>query len=83
MSLTQTYPYKILHAIDVFACTLIWRDSNVTISAMTGLAMRKPNPPRWAKVLNAFLELIQKGHCAMAIQSDIERAQEAIRILTV
>ena len=78
---TKTYPYKILHAIDVFACTLLFRDSDVTISAMTGLAMRKANPPWWARALNAFLNAIQRGHCEMAIQADIERAQAAIRLL--
>lgn len=37
--------------------------------------------PRWAKVLNAFLNWIEPGHCRLAIACDIERAEQALRIL--
>lgn len=78
----KNYVYKILLFFDLFCCALIWRDPDVTISAETGLAMLKPKPPIWAKMLNGVLNLIRKGHCAQAIQDDIERAKNAIAYLT-
>jgi hypothetical protein len=37
--------------------------------------------PTWAKVLNAFLNWLEPGHCQLAIECDIERAEQALRIL--
>lgn len=82
MSVNNTYAFKFLIALDMFACALIWRDSDVTISSMTGLEMRKSAPALWARALNGFLNLLQKGHCELAIASDLARAQAAQQLLT-
>jgi hypothetical protein len=77
----NNYLYKILLFLDLFISALAFRDPDVTISAETGLAMQRAKPPLWAKLLNGFLNLIQKDHCHLAIQDDIERAQTAIEYL--
>ena len=81
MTIQYNYAYKVLLFIDLFACALIFRDSDVTISAETGLAMQRAAPPLWARALNSFLNLFHKGHCRMAIAADIDRAQTAIAYL--
>jgi hypothetical protein len=77
----KTYIYKILLFIDIFLCAIVFRDPDVTISAETGLAMQRANPPWWAKRLNQFLNFFHKGHCAQAIDDDIVRAETAIAYL--
>jgi hypothetical protein len=77
----KNYLYKILLFLDIFICALVFRDPDVTLSAETGLAMQRAKPPRWAKALNWFLNAIQPGHCAKAVNDDILRAQLAIRYL--
>ena len=79
---TNTYFLVLLRAFDILACSWVWRDYDITISSMTGLAMRKPFPPRWARWLNAFLNWIETNHCELAIQADQERARQAQAILT-
>jgi hypothetical protein len=81
MSARANYAYKVLLFLDIFLCALIYRDPDCTISAETGLAMRRANPPRWAKLLNGFLNLFEKGHCELAIADDIARAHAAITYL--
>lgn len=78
----KNYAYKVLLFLDIFICALVFRDPDVTISAEVGLAMKRPNPPLWAKLLNGFLDKIQKDHCRKAIDSDVLRAQTAILYLT-
>lgn len=75
------YVITILRAFDIFAASLIWRDYGVTISAMTGLELRKPQPAKWAKILGAVLNWISPGHCESAIASDRLRAHQALKIL--
>lgn len=82
MSIRQGYGYKVLLFIDLFCCALLFRDPDVTLSAEVGLTMQRTNPPLWARSINAFLSLLQKNHCTLAIQDDIERAYTAIKYLT-
>ncbi len=77
----KNYAYKALLFLDIFICSLLFRDPDVTISAETGLAMQRAQPPLWAELLNDFLNLIHKGHCAQAIIDDIARAKTAIAYL--
>lgn len=77
----KNYLYKVLLFLDLFACALIFRDPDVTISAETGRAMLRSSPPRWARILNGFLNWIQPNHCRDAIEADIVRAQTAIKYL--
>lgn len=75
------YAVSVLRALDIFIALLIWRDYGVTISAMTGLELRKPQPAWWAKALGGFLNWISSGHCESAISSDRLRAKQALAIL--
>jgi len=77
----QGYAVVIARCIDILVAGVFWRDYGVTISSMTGLALRAPRPPLWAKLLGAFLNAIEKGHCELAIACDIERALQALEIL--
>lgn len=79
--MNKNYLYKVLLFLDIFVSSLLFRDPDVTISAETGLAMQRANPPLWAKLLDGFLNMIRKGHCAQAINDDIARAQTAITYL--
>jgi len=72
----NTWLVKVLLAADVFFCSIIWRDPNITISSMTGLERRKIAPRWWAKLMP-----LTKAHCEGAITHDIWRAQEALRRL--
>lgn len=78
----HTYLGKVLLALDMAACSLIWRDSGITISSMCGLALMQPTPPVWAKTLGWVLNHIEKDHTSLAITDDIERAQVALQVLT-
>ena len=71
----------ILRAADIFWASVIWRDYDITISAWTGLEMKKPKPARWAKILHWVLDHIQPYHCEGAIVADAERAKQALVIL--
>jgi len=74
------YVFKFLLYIDILFESLIWRDPGITISARCGLALRHGNPWFWCK-LGKALNWIEKDHCEMAIQNDIDRAEKAIKIL--
>jgi hypothetical protein len=77
----NTYAFLLVRAVDVLGCAWIWRQVDVTISSMAGLELRNPQPKTWAKILGGALNWIQKGHCEMAIQGDIQRAQDALKLL--
>ena len=70
MSFEQTYVFKFLIYLDRFVGALIFRDSNITISAQCGLELRKQSPAWWAKVLGGFLNWLETNHCEKAIQYD-------------
>lgn len=82
MSYNRSYWLTFWRSVDLFFACLIFRDYDITISSFTGLEMRKASPRWWARVLNWFLNRIQKGHCEIAIAADTERAQESLKILT-
>lgn len=77
----KAYGVLLLRALDLLLATFVWRDYGVTISAQTGLIMRKLHPPLWARVLNRFLNMCEPNHCELAIACDRERAKLAIAIL--
>ena len=78
---TNTWVFKVLVGFDLFVCACVWRADDVTISSEIGLAMQRQHPPWWARALNAMLNKIQKGHCQLAIQCDIARAEAALKYL--
>lgn len=80
--MTNAYTMVIARAVDIFFCSIIWRDYDITISSMCGLELRKGAQAKWwAKVLGGFLNWLQAGHCELAIQADITRIQAAAIIL--
>jgi hypothetical protein len=75
------YVVLLARVFDIAISTFVWRDYDITISAQCGLEMRKPRPALWARLLNAFLNALEEGHCELAIACDRERAEQALRIL--
>ena len=76
-------PKTLLHtlavAIDMLIQGLGWNDPvSVTISSRAGLAARNGNTI-WAKIICTIF--FNPNHCEEAIQSDIDRANEALTIL--
>lgn len=71
----------VARAIDILFAAVIWRDYDITISSLTGLELRKPNPRWWARALGWSLDHLSKGHCEGAIKADIFRAREALTLL--
>lgn len=78
---SNKYTMVLARAIDILACTIIWRDYDVTISSMAGLELRKASPRLWARVLGGLLNRLQTNHCEMAIAADTLRAFSALNIL--
>lgn len=77
-----SYWFKFLIAIDMCAAAVIFRDADVTISSLAGLALRKETPPIWAIVLGRwFLNHLQTDHCELAIVHDVIRLRAAERLL--
>lgn len=77
-------PITLLHsfavAFDMFMQSLIWNAAiGVTISSRAGLEARKGNSLP-AKLIGILF--FNKNHCEEAIQSDLERANKAIKILS-
>lgn len=73
-----------LHAFavgfDMFVQDLIWdAPIGITISSRAGLAARSGDT-RLSKIVNAVM--FNPDHCELAIAADIQRANEAIVILT-
>ena len=79
--MNNTWVFKVLIGLDMLGSAIIWRDADVTISSLTGLELRKPNPRTWAKVLGWVLNHLQKDHTNLAIKNDILRAQVALTLL--
>ena len=78
---SNVYIVVVARAIDIFFGTLFEREYGITISSYTRLEMLKPKPARWARILNAFLDFLEKNHCELARLCDIERADKAKAIL--
>ena len=78
----MTYLLKLLLYLDQLAQAVLWRDSGLTISSRCGLALRNPlaHNAGW-RMLGRFLNRLQAGHCEMAIQGDIDRANTALKLL--
>ena len=79
--MNNAYTMVLARAVDIFACTLIWRDYDVTISSMCGLQLRTANPKLWAKFLGGLLNKLQTNHCELAILADLSRAKATLTML--
>ncbi len=78
----KTYVARVLYAFDVFCCALMTQENGVSISAECGLYWRRGNPPVFWSLLHRMLKMLQKDHCELAIASDLERAQAAVKALS-
>ena len=78
---SNAYVMVIARTVDILLAGWIWRDYDVTISSLVGLALRTPTPPWWAKALGWVLNHIQARHTELAIAADTERAQQALELL--
>ena len=81
--MNNTYTMVLARAVDIFACTLIWRDYDVTISSMCGLHLRTANPRWWARLLGGLLNKLQTNHCELAIIADLTRAKTTLTMLGI
>lgn len=81
LAYNKGYVVLIARVVDIAISTFVWRDYDITISAQTGLLMRTARPPLWARALNWFLNALERDHCELAIACDIERAEQALRVL--
>lgn len=78
----KTYIGKVLLAFDYFVSVLWSRDFNITISSQCALYWMKGNPPLFWRWLHRLLNGLQQDHCERARESDLRRAQIAIRELS-
>lgn len=74
------YVHKVILYLDVFACAVLTRNPDMTLSARCGLYCRHDPPASWY-VLGKLLEVLQRGHLEMSIKADLERAQAAVKML--
>lgn len=81
-SYNKSYTVVVARSIDIMLAGWIWREADVTISSMCGLALRLETPPIWSIVLGRwFLNRIEKNHCELAIQADRLRAHMVLQLL--
>lgn len=76
-----TYIHSVMLYIDIFACALLTRNPDMTLSARCGLYCRH-DPPAFWYLLGKTLEALQKGHLEMSIKADLDRAQAAVKMLS-
>jgi hypothetical protein len=77
----NSYTFVIMRSVDMLTASWVWRDYDLTVSSITGLALRRPYPPLWALALGGFLNWLQANHCELAIEADLLRCQQAEAIL--
>lgn len=72
----------IARAVDVLFASWFWNKTDVTISSLCGLALRKdPNVRTFNGYLGRILNKIQANHCEKAIADDIARAKAILEVL--
>lgn len=72
--------FLLLISLDYIASALIFGRTGITVSSQAFMA-HQSGGPRVLRGLYRALEWAQPGHCLSAVESDIYRAQTAIRIL--
>lgn len=90
MSWDRTYSHNVLIALDSFAAALVFNRPDLTISTMCDM-VRNPMGRHVLKLstwqlwslqrLGPILDWIQKGHCKLARQGDIDRANSTLESL--
>lgn len=73
---------KLAIAVDILFASFLWDKPDVTISSLCGLALRaNPKVRTFNGYLGRILNKIQPNHCELAIQFDIQRAQDILKVL--
>ena len=75
-----TFSRYIALAFDVFWNVITGGTVGITMSARAGVAETKGQ--RWGKAMSTFLSWMEKDHCQLAIQGDIDRAKSVIKELS-
>jgi hypothetical protein len=78
----KTWTHRLAVSVDLIACSVVWLKYDVTISSwcrVQQLAGKDGN--KFGRALGWVLNKIQKDHCALAVQADIERAEAAMEFL--
>lgn len=70
---------RVAVALDVAVAAALWRSQGITISSHAALNAQRGK--RWGCILCRWLDWLEKDHCAIALQSDIARAQAVIKEL--
>lgn len=78
----KTIVGKAFLAFDYFISVLWSRDFDITISSQCGRYWRRGNPPLFWSLLHRLLNVLQPGHCELAMAGDLARAQAAIKLLS-
>jgi hypothetical protein len=77
---TSTWMRHVAVCFDYFWNVVIGGQLGVTISARAGVA--HVDGKKWGKNMVMGLNQIEIDHCQLAIQGDIDRAKEVIRLLS-
>lgn len=87
MSWDSTYTYKVAISVDVLTASIFWNRTDLTVSSLCGLELRKKATGKgaiWSLVqLGRFLNWLNKDHCESAIRGDAQAALNALNILGV
>lgn len=76
----KTFTRHFALAFDMFWNVLSGGGIDITISSRAGIAATQNK--RWGTVLSKALGFLEKDHCTLAIESDIDRAKAVIATLT-
>jgi hypothetical protein len=80
LSSPKTFARYVALSFDMFFNVLTAGMLDVTISSRAGIAAAQGKT--WGKILSKFLDIFEKNHCQLAIQSDIDHAQQVIQKLS-
>ena len=96
MAWSKTYVHNILIGLDCLGAALLFNRNDITISSMcrvvqlhdaneTSWRINGLDLQRWQIIflrwLAVILDKIQTGHCAKAVEGDLERAKSIERLL--
>lgn len=81
MSWSNTYTHTVVIGVDILTASIFWNTSNVTVSSLCGLELRRGYKHTPLALLGALLNKISKNHCELAIQADLGRQAKATLLL--
>lgn len=81
MAWSNTYSHTLVIAVDIFTASTFWNTEDVTVSSLSGLALRKGEINTFLAHLGNLLNKIQNDHCELAIAADLSRCAQASALL--